>query len=312
MARKVSRARSWYAAGSVVAACLALQPAVAADNPLAKESRAARARIAVKVAPGNWGGADLADLQTLLAAVAEAFRGYVGEAWQEPVRIRVVPRNAPRVLYERGHDGEYLIQLSARGDRWFQYVYQFSHELCHIFSGFDHKERRGDEVASGNQWFEESLCETAALYTLKRLAVAWEDDPPARLWTGYGPTLAAYAEFLQAQPHRRLPASRSLAAWYRDNRAELAADPYQREKNELMASALLPLFEQSPGSWRAIARLNADPASAAKDFPDFLADWYRACPAAEREPVRQTLALLGLPLPARLLAGLDAERPQPE
>lgn len=307
MAGKFSRARSWTAAGSVFAACLALQPASAAsDHPLNKESRAARTKLSVKVAPGNWGGADPRDIQILLAAVADEFRSYVADAWQAPVDIRVVPRGTPRVLYERGRDGEYVVQLSARSQNWFQYVYQFSHELCHIFTHFDHKEHQGDEVASGNQWFEESLCETAALYTLKRLAVSWAENPPARQWAGYGPTLAAYAEFLQSQPHRRRPTG--FAGWYRENRASLSENPYLREKNEQLADALLPLFEQAPEHWRAIARLNSDPASAGKDFPAFLGDWYLACPAEEREVVRQTMALFGFAPPAGVLARLGDER----
>lgn len=309
MVRKFSRARSWTVAGSVFAACLALQPATAAsDNPLSKESRAARTKLSVKVAPGNWGGADPRDIETLLAAVADEFRSYVADAWQEPVEIRVVPRGSPRVLYERGRGGEYVVQLSARSHNWFQYVYQFSHELCHIFSRFDHKEHHGEEVASGNQWFEESLCETAALYTLKHLAVSWADNPPARQWAGYGPTLAAYAEFLQGQAHRRLPAAHGIDRWYQENRESLSENPYLREKNEQLANALLPLFEQSPERWRAIARLNSDPASAGKDFPAFLGDWYLACPAEEREVVQQTMALFGFAPPAEVLARLGNGR----
>lgn len=307
MGRKFSRVRSWSAAGSVFAACLTLHPAAAAsDHPFSKESRGARSKLSVKVAPGNWGGAEPQEIQTLLAAVADEFRSYVADAWQEPVNIRVVPRGTPRVLYERGRDGEYVVQLSARNNNWFQYVYQFSHELCHIFSRFDHKEHQGEEVASGNQWFEESLCETAALYTLKHLAVGWAENPPARQWAGYGPTLAAYAEFLASQPHRRQPAP--IEHWYRENRQSLTENPYQREKNEIVAGALLPLFEQSPERWRAIAHLNNDPASAGKDFAAFLGDWYLACPTAERELVHQTMTLFGFSPPGATLARLGEPR----
>lgn len=311
MARKFSRTRSWSAAGSVVAACFALHPAAAAagDHPLGKESRAPRSKLTVKVANGNWGNAELQDIQTLLAAVADEFRDYVADPGQEPLNIRVIPRGSPRVLYERGRDGEYVVQLSARNTNWFQYVYQFSHELCHIFSRFDHKEHEAaGEVASGNQWFEESLCETAALYTLKHLALSWADNPPARQWLGYGPTLAAYAEFLESQPHRRQPAP--IARWYHENRESLRGDPYQREKNEVLAGALLPLFEQAPERWRAIAHLNADPASAGKEFAAFLGDWYLACPPPQRELVQQTMALFGFAPPGPALARLADSAPE--
>lgn len=299
MMRKKSRLRRWGIVGGMFAAFASLSPtAAASDNPLAHEARL-RSRPVVKVAAGNWGAVDARDIRIFLEAVADEFLAYVDDPREVPLRIRVVPRaGSPRVLYERGRDGEYVVQLTARNETWFQYAYQFSHELCHIVSHFDHKERHGDEVISANQWFEESLCETAALYTLKRLAANWAEAPPARQWSGYGPLFASYAEFLQAQPHRRSTAGQNLGQWYRDNRAALEADPYLRESNERVATALLPLFEHAPGGWRAIAYLNADTASAAKGFADFLGDWFLACPADEREVVRQTMQLFGFTPPA--------------
>jgi hypothetical protein len=300
MMRKKSRLRRWSIVGGMFAAFASFPPTAAAnDNPLAHEARV-RSKPVVKVAAGHWGAVDARDIRIFLEAVANEFLAYVDDDTRAvPLKIRVVPRGgSPRVLYERGRDGEYVVHLTARDENWFQYAYQFSHELCHIVSHFDHKERHGDEVVSGNQWFEESLCETAALYTLKRLAATWADAPAARQWAGYGPLFASYAEFLQAQPHRQPATSQGMGQWYRDNRVALEADPYLRESNERVATALLPLFEHAPGSWRAITHLNADSASAAKGFADFLGDWYLACPVAEREVVRQTMELFGFTPPA--------------
>lgn len=314
MVRKKSHMRRWCAVGSVFAAMSSLPPVAAGEHPLAQEARAARARPVIKVAAGNWGAVEARDIQLFLEAVAGEFLSYVDDPRPVPLRIRVVPRGgSPRVLYERGREGEYVVQLTARNETWFQYAYQFSHELCHIVSHFDHKERAGGEVVSGNQWFEESLCETAALYTLKRLAASWAEEAPTRQWAGYGPLFASYAEFLQAQPHRRPAITQSVDQWYRENRVALEADPYQREKNERLATALLPLFERDAGRWRAIAYLNADTASAAKSFADFLGDWYQACPTESRDVVRQTMELFGFTPPAVAtprLARLSDERPE--
>jgi hypothetical protein len=299
MAKRKSHVRRWCAVGSVFAAMSSLPPAVAGDNSLAPATRTVGARPVVTVAPGNWGAVAVGDIQVFLEAVAGEFISYAADPQQGPLRIRVVPRGgSPRVLYDRGREGEYVVQLTARNENWFQYAYQFSHELCHIVSHFDHKERQGDTVASGNQWFEEALCETAALYTLKRLATDWAAAPPARQWAGYGPVFASYAEFLQAQPHRRPGQRPAVDRWYREHAAALAADPYQREMNERLATALLPLFERDPGRWRAIAYLNADTASATKGFADFLGDWYLACPPEARDIVQQTMELFGFTPPS--------------
>lgn len=313
MARRKSRMRRWCAVGSMFAAISSLPPAAAGEAAMAPPTRAVGGRPSVTVAPGNWGAVAVRDLQLFLEAVAGEFIGYAADPQQLALRIRVVPRGgSPRVLYERGPDGEYVVQLTARNDNWFQYAYQFAHELCHIVSHFDHKDRHGDQVASGNQWFEEALCETAALYTLQRLAADWAEAPPARHWLGYGPVFASYAAFLQAQPHRRAPPGQALEQWYREHAAALACDPYQREMNERLATALLPLFARDARHWQAIAYLNADAASAGKDFAAFLGDWYLACPPERRDVVRQIMELFGFMPPAAAPVRLARLPPQPE
>lgn len=274
-----------------------LLPAAAA--PLAEAaapgSPATGSKISIEVARGNWGNADRRDIQSILEATAGEFLSSFADVAAGDLNIRVLPRGgSPRVLYERGADGEHMVYLTARDDRWYQYAYQFSHELCHILSNFDHKDRQGETVASANQWFEESLCETASLFTLKRLAASWVKHPPKRNWIGYGPVFAAYADQLLAQPHRRLPLSQSFGNWYEENRSSLQASPYLREKNELVATTLLPLFEREPEMWQAIAYLNADRSSAAKPFAAYLADWHAACPPASRQLVADAMRLFGI------------------
>lgn len=253
--------------------------------------------IVISVAPGNWGTAQVRDIQQVLESVADELRGQVAYPREATLNIRVVPRNgAPRVLYQRGPNGEYMVHLTARNERWFQYAYQFSHELCHIFSNFDHKEMKDNEAVTDHQWFEETLCEMASLSTLKHLTRTWADTPPAGKWAAYAPTFAKYADHLLAEEHRRLPAGQSLSQWYRENGIALRKSPYQREKNELAASALLPLFEEGPGNWRAIIYLNPDKVGPLKGFNDYLTAWYAACPSEQKELVRQTMALFGLNL----------------
>ena len=267
-----------------------------AMDPLGKASKghaAKRRAIVIDVAPGDWGNADVLDIKRVLDSVAGELLSFV-EPPSSGLSIRVVPRGgSPKVLYERGAEGQYVIQLTARDGRWFQYVFQFAHELCHVLSNFDHKETSGGQkVDESNQWFEESLCETASLFTLRRLAAVWEVKPPTRNWSGYGNIFSAYGVRLMSEPHRHLPAGQSLRDWYAQNKSSLSDNPYLREKNELVAANLLPLFEAHPELWQSIPYLNPEKTSAGKPFAQYMADWQAASP--DKTLPDQVLALFGL------------------
>lgn len=260
---------------------------------LAKPAQGANAAASgIYIAQSGWGDTDLRDLQVVLDAVADELAAHFPK--RTPGAIRVVPGGTnPAVLFEKGPGGEYLVELSARDGRWYLFAYQFSHELCHIYSNYDNRISVNGEVVSANQWFEESLCEAAALYTLRRLAATWKTSPPAEKWIGYGETFARFSESLISEPHRQLPPNHSLAAWYREHQEELRANPYLREKDEVVSNLLLGLFEQNPDDWGAIAYLNAQMSDAADGFEQYLDAWCQACPERYRRITEQIMAMFG-------------------
>lgn len=260
---------------------------------LAKQREAPDVRLTIDVAAGDWGKASTQDIHLVLDAVAREFLSAVDSPRARGLSIRVVPRaGSPKVLYEQRRDGEYVIHLTARDDRWYQYAYQFAHELCHVVTNFDHKTRTGERVAEHNQWFEESLCETASLFALQQLAVKWASSPPTKNWLGYDQALAGYARRLLSERHRYLPADRSFRAWFVARQASFQSNPYNREDNELVATTLLPLFESHPEYWQAIKYLNPNDASAGKPFADYLRDWRAASP--DKRLPDEILTLFGL------------------
>jgi hypothetical protein len=251
-------------------------------------------RIQIDVAPGNWGRMDPRDVQRLLEAVARQELSDIPPLSRDPLLIYVIPRNDfPEVMLERNPDGAYVVRLTARDEHLYQYAYQFSHELCHILSNFDQKERRDGKLPIDNQWFEESLCEAVAIFTLQRLATTWDAHPPSRKWIGYGTKFSAYADQLRAQPHRQLPPDQTFDEWHKSNFTTLRNDPYIREKNELVAEQLLPIFGENTTNWQSITYLNPFRESAAQPFPKYLNDWYQACPGESRVAVKAVLKIFG-------------------
>ncbi|MBL8482296.1 MAG: hypothetical protein JNJ60_08880 [Rhodocyclaceae bacterium] len=247
------------------------------------------------VAPGDWGSAAPREIRMVLLSAARVLATAVARPGRDVLALRVMPRSgSPRVLYERSPEGYYVVQLTARDIRWNQFAYQFAHELCHIYSNFDHKEMHGATADPSNQWFEEALCEAASLHSLKAMTQAWASEAPSRNLLGYAPAFEAYAKRLLAEEHRQLPAGRSFGDWFAEHYAELRGNPYLRDKNELIATQLLPLFERQPDLWQAIVYLNPHTASASKPFADYLGDWHAACPDRLKPAVAEVLALFGV------------------
>lgn len=235
---------------------------------------------------GEWEGAVPDDVRRVLGSAAAALLAEVPDAALPPLEVRA--RGGPIVLHQRGPAGLVRIRLNTGGNLWSQYAYQFAHEVCHVLC-------RYDRDPTGNQWFEESLCEMASLFVLRRMATTWKTDPPYPNWRSYAVHLGAYADDRIAAA--RLPAGTSLAEWYRVNRDALATVATDRERNTVVAVALLPLFEDQPRHWAAVPRINDAMPAAPQPFARYLADWRRSLPAERRATVDAIAELFGEMVP---------------
>jgi hypothetical protein len=88
-----------------------------------------------------------------------------------------------------------------------------------------------------------------------------------------------------------LPRDISAAGWYAENREALRSNPYLREKNELLATWLLALLENTPGSLGAIGYLNLEKSSFSKSFEAYLESWYSCCPEEIRDFAGRIISL---------------------
>ncbi len=247
-------------------------------------------RIAIHVEQGDWGAARTQDIETVLKSVADVLVPYFPQRASSRVLV-ASSRQGPRVLLRKTPDGAFLVLLNVQDTRWDQFAYQFSHELCHIFSNSEHRETSSDVVARDHQWFEEALCEAVSLFTLKQLASSWEHSPPYPHWKDYAPAFREYAERLLGEKHRRLQLDKSVARWYTENREVLGSNPYLREKNEFLATQLIALLEEAPGSLEAIGYLNLEKSSFSKSFEAYLESWYSCCPEEIRDFARRVISL---------------------
>jgi len=248
--------------------------------------------LVIKVEGGGWGNVSRETIETVLYSVADELLSRLPKKLDAPIVVTHTD-SYPVVLYERGSKGEYQVHLHASEKNWHLYTYEFAHELCHILSNYE--ENTGPGGSKYNQWFEETLCETASLFTLKNLAATWKDSPPAPEWSATADKLNRFFDLLVSEGHRRLPPHSPLAAWLRDNEERLRHDPYQRQKNEVVANLLLPLFEANPEHWDTLVYLNLDPDDARNSLQDYLRNWYNNAPAEHRNFIADVLAVLQAP-----------------
>ena len=268
--------------------------AAAAAAPFSALHAEPAAEVRIGVERGAWGQAGPADI----AKVAESA---AGEIWQwcphsRLEGIRIYHRtDFPQTDFGRAPDGRISIGLASENPRWAQFAFQFAHEFCHALAQHSEAGIRGwHEPQHANLWFEESLCETASLFALRRMAETWKTSAPYPNWRGYSAALARYAADRLAQREHQLPAGQTFAAWFAQNENAMRANAAMREKDVIVATQLLPLFEAAPENWEAVTYLNHGPRVKGKIFTRKLADWQAAAPAAHRAFIARVGAVFGL------------------
>lgn len=257
--------------------CYAAQPALALEAPTH-----------IKLEDTEWGGAAPADVQAVLDSTLHAIAPLTHRQFGTVVVGH--SNDAPRAVYEKGKNGEYLVQITTKGNHWAQYVYQFSHEMCHLMSNYE----LAPNNISRQQWFDEALCEAFGLYSLEQVAKQWENNPPYPNWKDYAKHLREYSQTNQQEPHRKLPDGMKLPAWYQQYRDTLSADPTAKDRdlNEVVSNQILPIFSEKPERWAAIHYLNLGENGKGLTLDKYFNDWETNAPPDLREPVTKIRELL--------------------
>jgi hypothetical protein len=239
-----------------------------------------------RLAPEGWGKASIADVKAVIeSAVSELWRYFPGRKLEPFLVLR--GHQGPIVQYRRNSMKEIVVLLDTQDLYWCQYTYQIAHEFCHILCNFD-------DDWKGNLWFEESICEAASLFVLRRLAQSWSKSPPYESWRAYAPRFGEYAEDVMGRrvciPDSRLP------AFYQRHQAELVKNPVDRELNGTFSLSLLRIFEASPQSWEAVTWLNSSPSPPGETFAAYLAKWRQATPDRCRSFISEVTKRFGIML----------------
>src|SRR5439155_9943049 len=171
------------------------------------------------------------------------------------------------------------IGLTARDNHWAQYSFQFAHEFCHALANYSNNARPLVRCPRhANLWLEESLCETASLFTLRAMGRSWQTDPPYPALREYAVWLNSYSKERLELARNGLPSKTQFSIWFRENQSVLRQNPAERSRNTIIATQLLPIFEAEPRGWETLAFLNSASINPKSSLAQYLAQWRSRCP----------------------------------
>ncbi|REA63431.1 hypothetical protein DSL64_03000 [Dyadobacter luteus] len=228
----------------------------------------------------GWGEVELQDVIKLLDNVISTFYGYLDES-SLPVRnVNIINAKesgdveGPEIRRRGDFDQVYL---DVSGRYWSQYVYQFSHELCHHVIDIDYSPE-DDHYG----WLEESICEMASLFIMLKMESSWSGgEAPYQNWEGYAAVLGNYARTIAEQS---IVLYEPFHLWLTRNTSYLSAGRYDRRKNRIIALQMMPLFIQTPELWKAVQFFKFADAGSHRTISEFLEDWKSFLPYSLQVP----------------------------
>lgn len=244
----------------------------------------------------GFGSASAADIRAVLMSAGNSIWQHCPNTrWDVPGFFIYHNGDYPITNYAHRPDGRIAIGLTTQGPYWAQFAFQFSHEFCHALAGHSNDWRkRKIQGPSANHWFEESLCEVASLFALRAMGKSWETAPPYPNWKSYGQALTTYAGDRMKESAKDLPETAPLIPWLKKNLTEMQRKSTLREKNNVVAGRLLPIFENEPSGWESVTWLNLVERKPQATVASHFAEWRANAPKTQRAFIGKLAATLGV------------------
>ena len=217
-----------------------------------------------------------ADVLAVCRDVLAVFETRLGEPplGTKPIVVRQAPDDAPRACLN-GLPREYWINITCLHSRYYsQIVYQFGHELGHVWQ---------DPNAGG--WFAESVATAMSHVCLAELGKKWKTSPPYPHWADYAPNFTKYrGDTLRDQLNRlEVPSPDEAPDWLRAHLpARIRDGKVDRPEQAAGAVVIERALRKHPKAWGALARLGAVTKDGRVDF----ARWHELVTEDERPLVR--------------------------
>jgi hypothetical protein len=250
----------------------------------------------IQVHNNGFGKVSSTDITAVLQSAALVLLRYCPHAQLGGIEV-YYRADHPQIALTRTSTGTIAIALSARDTYWAQYSFQFAHELCHALANYANRpDQSAPRPGRANLWLEESLCETASLFTLRAMSRSWSSAPLYPGWRNYASWFDAYVEQRLQLPGYQLPAGASFRTWFKQNEPGLRQNAGLRDRNTIIAARLLPIFEAAPDGWETVAFLNRGSSGNNESLLQHFTEWRAACPNPMRPFVTRLAAVFSVNL----------------
>lgn len=257
------------------------------------------ANLEITVQPSkSWGNIETAEIESLCTNVVAHFQQYLRDEYKinEPISVYYNSRG-PFIMYR--DSGLHSIAISAKAENIPQFIYQFSHEVCHVLQDYE-------IISPGNPnlWFQESICMMASIWVLKEMYETWEQNMPIK-WRKQRPGILDYVDRIMSRPGSQY--YNTPEKWIVDNEDALRADFINPFTHHILVSQLsynfLDNFEDNPQGWNAVAQIP----SITGDMEVYMRDWYNTIDTEDKQFVQDLATEMGIDVLSPLEEEIDAD-----
>ena len=246
------------------------------------------ANLTITVEPNtDWGNAPTSNIKKLCENVALHFQENLRDEHKIDGGLTIVYwADGPVTFYRTffgGDPDEYKIGLTVNGTFWDQMSYQFGHEFCHLMHNHDAMKN------SRNYWFNEAICELAAVWVLFEMGETWEDRAPYPNWTGYRQNLTNYAQNLIDITQYTGTGAQWLETW-EDAMRSKEPDAFNYPRVSQLSYKFLDIFQDNPEAWNAVRQM---PASSS-EMDTYMKEWYQDVDTQDKEFVESMAEIMGI------------------
>ena len=233
-----------------------------------------------EISSHNWGSGKIDNIIEVLEGVIQHSFDNLDNNLIPQINVVIQNCSPNSPLYIRSEDWGGLIFLNVQGERWKEYIGQFSHELCHHITWCE-------DPRTKYGWLDETLAELFSGYSFVKMADDWKEHPPTFIKKDYWQEVKSCGDFILNYSKIQT----SFSGWFRERVQELQKNRYKRDENKVIASEINNCIKKHEDLWKAFQYLKFIENSDHLCWEQYFCAWKRKLPENLHEEFKLILEL---------------------